>query len=191
MFYTLCVKKFRGLFVAGILTVGIGAGMAATFLPGYLFPRRYSTEVEKYAREYGLEENFVYAVIKAESNFDPNAVSYRGACGLMQIMPTTGEWCAESMGMDSFAEEMLFDPEINIQLGCWYLALLVDHFDGSLTTAAAAYNAGIGNVSRWISEGGSTDLEVIPFRETEGYLKKIQLYHKIYDDMYGGTKKTV
>ena len=65
----------------------------------------------------------------------------------MQIMPETGEWAAELMGMSEYDSEMLYDPETNIHIGCWYLRYLLDMYEGNLPTALAAYNAGLGNVS--------------------------------------------
>ena len=90
-------------------------------LPKHFFPKKYSDIVEKYAAEYGLDENLVYAMIKAESNFNPNAVSNKDARGLMQISESTGLWGAEELNIPDYTNDSLFDPEINIKIGCCQL----------------------------------------------------------------------
>ena len=85
-------------------------------IPKVLYPTKYSDFVERYSEEYELEETVVYAVIKAESGFDASDRSRTGARGLMQIMPETGEWAAELMGMSEYDSEMLYDPETNIYI---------------------------------------------------------------------------
>jgi len=95
----------------------------------------------------------VAAVIHTESGFRENAVSARGARGLMQVMPSTAEWVAGRIGYPSFSVEMLFDPRYNIEIGTWYLADLIRQFEGSAVVALAAYNGGRGEVDRWLRQG--------------------------------------
>ncbi|MDP4134159.1 MAG: lytic transglycosylase domain-containing protein, partial [Bacillota bacterium] len=99
---------------------------------------KYRDEMNSSADKYGLDKHMVYAVVKAESNFDNDAVSYKGAMGLMQITGETAKWCAGKMG-DSTLAENLFDPETNIDMGCFYLSYLLDRFDGDVNSAVAAY----------------------------------------------------
>jgi len=150
-----------------------------------LFPRKYRYFVEYYSAEYSLDTNLVYSVIKAESNFEADAVSPKNAIGLMQITGSTGKWAAELMDNEHFEEYMLFEPETNIEIGCWYLDRLIENY-GDEKTALAAYNAGSGNVSKWIRESGTgrLELENIPFAETKKYIKKITGFKKIYDFLY-------
>lgn len=115
--------------------------------------------VSYYARAHGLDTNLVYAVIRAESNFDASAVSSAGASGLMQLMPGT----AAEMGITD-----LFDPAQNIAGGTQYLAKMLNLFDGDLKLALAGYNAGPGNVKKY---GG-----IPPFRETQAYVKRVQRF---------------
>ena len=151
----------------------------------FLYPRKYSDLVERYSDIYQVSPAIVYAVIKTESSFHPQAISSAGAMGLMQIMPTTFLWLAELMG-ESHTVESLYDPEINIRYGIFYLKYLLDRYQ-DYRLALAAYNAGPGNVEKWLSsdiyakEGA---LVFIPFSETRSYVKKVlrrtQLYEKLY-----------
>ena len=104
--------------------------------------------------------------------------------GLMQIMPETGEWIAGKIGIEDFNAEMLEDPEVNIEMGVWYLDYLAERFDGETDTVIAAYNAGHGNVEKWLNDGqysadGRT-LAEIPFEETRNYVKKVNRAYEIY-----------
>lgn len=120
--------------------------------------------VDYYAKYYNLDPALVLAVIRAESNFNPNAVSRAGARGLMQLMPGT----AAEMGITE-----IFDPAQNVAGGTQYLAKMLGLFKNDLTLALAGYNAGPGNVQRY---GG-----VPPFKETQAYVKRVQRFVKLYD----------
>ena len=115
------------------------------------------------------------------------AVSAADAVGLMQVTQETGWWAAEQMGLDPDTIDMT-DPETNIRIGCWYLNWLLDKFEGVTETALAGYNAGHGNVDKWLAdEAMSADgitLEEIPFEETRSYVKKVQLVQKVYQYIY-------
>lgn len=141
------------------------------------FPRPYRAVVE----QSGLSPALVYAVMKAESNFEEGAVSSAGAVGILQLRPSTAQFIAERSGIP-FLPERLFDGEYNTRLGCAYLAYLLERFEEE--TALAAYNAGEGTVQGWLSdprcsEDGRT-LFQIPYAETRRYLKKISFFRKIY-----------
>lgn len=153
-----------------------------------LFPTTYSEYVEKYSKEYNLETSLVYSVIRTESHFLPDAVSPKNAMGLMQITEQTGRWGAEEIGIKNFTIERLFEPQINIQIGCWYLNKLTIQFQEPVETALAAYNAGSGNVSKWLKDerysDDSVSLKDIPYGETKKYVKKILITKKIYEAIY-------
>ena len=160
---------------------------------GYLFltsryPLKYEELILKYAKQYDLDPYFVCAVIWTESKFDPDAESSKGAIGLMQILPDTGEWIAGKIKMEGFSAEKLTDPETNIRLGCWYLSYLEDKFDGDITNIAAGYNAGPAKVEQWLKdEKYSSDgkrLENIPYEETENYVKRERQSYEIYKFFY-------
>jgi len=113
-----------------------------------LYPLRYSVMVEEWSKERTLDPALVAAVIRAESRFHPEATSARGAIGLMQITPDTGAWIAGQIGLTGFKTDSLLNPEMNIELGTWYLRYLIGRFE-SIKTALAAYNAGPGAVTGW------------------------------------------
>ena len=147
-----------------------------------VFPLDYEDEIAAWSEEYSIDEYLVCAVIRAESSFDETAVSYRGAVGLMQIMPDTGKWVAEKIGIQDYTEDMLDDPSTNIQIGCWYLNYLGGLFDADARKVLAAYNAGPANVQGWLETDSA--LQDIPFEETEKYLKRVQRYYEIYKGLY-------
>ena len=152
----------------------------------FIYPQNYSEIVKLEAEKYGLDENLVYAVIKTESGFDKDAVSHADAKGLMQLTEETFEWI---LTKDEIAIENpnIFSPEDNIHAGCALLRLLLDYY-GSLDVALSAYNAGMGNVSSWLSKEefshNGKELHTIPFPETESYVKKggknLEIYNEIY-----------
>jgi soluble lytic murein transglycosylase len=162
--------------------------VARFLLLPHIFPKRYQAYVEQYAEKYLLESSFVYAVIFTESHFRPDAVSPKNAKGLMQITDKTGQWGAEAIGR-SYSDKVLFDPEANIEIGCWYMNKLMVQFHDKEETVLAAYNAGSGNVSKWLADEKYSDdglsLKEIPFGETKRYVKKVLITKKIYEVLYG------
>lgn len=157
-------------------------------VPDILYPTKYSEYVDRYSNEYELDKTVIYAVIKAESGFDTDNRSHTGARGLMQIMPETGQWAADMMGLDGYDAEKLYEPDTNIHIGCWYLRYLLDMYEGNLPTALAAYNAGLGNVSRWLEDptysADGSSLDTVPYKETEGYVEKTLKYIEGYEKYY-------
>ena len=160
------------------------------FILQKIYPTKYSEYVEKYSEENGLDKYLVYALIKAESNFDPEVKSSSDARGLMQLMEETAVEMSNSIENTSVEVYDLYDPETNIKLGTSYLAYLLRLYDGNMVLAITAYNAGLGNVEQWISDGiineDGSDIENIPYTETSNYVRKIlknyEMYQKIYED---------
>lgn len=148
----------------------------------FVYPKKYEADVKKYARMYDIDEELIFSVIKAESNFDEGAVSKKGAVGLMQIMEDTALWVSDRIGISDFSVPDLYLPEKNIEIGAYYLSYLLDLYDDDVRCAIAAYNAGPANVNEWL--GDATTLGSIPFPETEKYVKKAQRYIKIYELLY-------
>lgn len=155
-----------------------------------IYPTKYSEYVEKYSEENGLDKYLVYAIIKAESNFDPEVTSSSDAKGLMQLMEETAVERSNVIDEQTIESHDLYDPETNIRLGTSYFAYLLGIYDENIVLALTAYNAGIGNVQEWINDGiikpDGSDIENIPFKETNNYVRKIlkdyQMYLKIYQD---------
>ena len=150
------------------------------------YPQKYAKYVEKYAKENEIEKELIYAIIKAESNFKEKAKSSKGAIGLMQILESTAYEVAEELELE-ITKEDLSNPEINIQIGAKYITKLIKIYK-NLELAVASYNAGIGNVNSWIEEEkikkDGTDIENIPFKETNNYVRKILRNYKIYKELY-------
>lgn len=154
----------------------------------WYFPFAYRQAAERYAEAHRIDPLLIVAVMRIESAFDPAAVSPKGARGLMQVMPETAAWAAEQMGLESFHPDQLFDPEVNIAIGSWYLATLHRQFGGDTVLALAAYNGGRGNVARWLSEeswsGELATIDDIPFPETRGYVRKVLETYAWYRLLY-------
>lgn len=153
-----------------------------------IYPLKHEDTIKRYANEYDLDVYAVFGIIKAESNFVVDAQSHKGAMGLMQLTESTAWWIADKIGMDDFSLKDLSEPETNVRMGCWYLDYLLDAYDENLELALCAYNAGSGNVSKWLANEQYSDdgrnLDVIPFPETEQYVEKIKKYMKTYKEMY-------
>ncbi len=153
-----------------------------------IYPIHYRELIEKYADEYDIDPYLVVAIMKNESKFNPKAVSRKDAKGLMQIAQITGEWASEKLNIQNYSEDMLFDPEQNIRIGVWYLSVLKKEFGNNIEVIVAGYNAGNGNVRKWLdnpeySKDGKT-LHEIPFNETKIYQKKVLRDYKIYQNIY-------
>lgn len=150
-----------------------------------IYRKEYSEYVSKYAKEYNVDENLIYALIKAESNFDVNAVSNRNAKGLMQLMMPTAQEAAKDTEIE-VSEENILNPEINIMLGVKYLSTLLERYE-CIEIAIAAYNAGMTSVDKWIDteviKPDGSDIENIPFKETNNYVRKIMRDYDIYCKM--------
>lgn len=152
------------------------------------YPLGYSDIVEEEARTQGVNPALVYAVMKAESNFDPEATSHAGARGLMQITPDTFDWLQTKLREDaSYTEDDLYTPRVNIRYGCKFLQILQDKYTAK-ATALSAYNAGIGTVNTWlnnpdVSQDGVT-LDRIPYPETEDYVEAVLWNYQKYQELY-------
>ena len=152
------------------------------------YPTAYRDLVEPYAAAYGLDPSLVMAVIRTESRFDPAARSAAGALGLMQMTESTFEWVQwREKVEDPLPFESLTDPETSIRYGCATLALLKEMFENE-QTALAAYNAGMGNVRKWLADerysADGVTLKEIPFTETRQYVPKVIEAQKQYRALY-------
>lgn len=182
----------RLLFTLVFLVLLFGSALLGLRVVAYtLYPFPYREVITAEARANDLEPLLVAAVIRVESKFQPDRVSSRDARGLMQVVPETGLWVAEQMNIGPIEADDLFDVEVNVAIGTWYLASLRDEFDQNLVAALAAYNGGRGNVNHWMEEGvwdGHLDtLDRIPYRETREFVRRVlddyQIYRWLYPDL--------
>ena len=155
----------------------------------YMYPFEYQETIQKYAEKYNIDPLLVAAVIREESRFDAEAVSSRQAIGLMQLKYDTAAWAAESIGMPLASEEELYQPEVNIEIGCWYLRQLTDEFDDNVILALAAYNGGGSHVHDWLDsgrwDGTAESISDIPYWETRGFVRKVLNSWYVYGQNYG------
>lgn len=176
--------KYALLFIATALSIILILDSSGKVI----YPLRYRENVAKYSARYNIDPYLVFAIIKAESNFNPKAVSRKSAKGLMQITDKTGAWGAEKTKIENFDTNALYDPEININIGCWYLSNLMKEFNGNIDLVIAAYNGGSGNVNEWIKNSANNRdgnmLPNIPFKETREFQKKVKKFYYIYRQLY-------
>ena len=155
-----------------------------------LYPRKYNDLVEQYAAEYDLDPLLVYSFIRTESGFDPGATSSVDARGLMQMTEETFLWLRSKLGLGeevSFGD--LYDPDVSIRFGCYYLHLCLVRYNGDISTAAAAYHSGWGTVDALLqkeehSEDGLT-LSGFPYNQMHHYVEKITACYAKYTELYG------
>jgi soluble lytic murein transglycosylase len=144
------------------------------------YPLRYAYIVRGHAENYDLNPALLAAVIEEESKFNANAKSRTGAVGLMQLQPATAEGIALRTGGSKFVLSDLYNPEINVRYGAWYLHHLIVKY-GDERTALAAHNAGQQNVDRWRAAG-----EGVQFPETRAYVDRVERLKDIYRRAYPG-----
>jgi soluble lytic murein transglycosylase len=169
----------------------IRSGLSGEYLDYayYLYyPYGFEDIVNRFSADYELDPLFTLAVMRQESSFRPDAGSYAGARGLMQIMPATGAGIAKQIGLSGYQSDMLTDPEINIQMGTYYLRQQLDNFDENPVYCLGAYNGGPGAMSGWVSKWGGTDtnefIENITYLETREYIKKVMGNYYFYQMLY-------
>ena len=156
----------------------------------FVYPLKYKEEVLTYSSKYGLDPYLVFALINTARKFNKQATSSKNAKGLMQITDSTAQEMNEMTNSTDFLdEENIYNENINIELGCKYLASLIQRYNGNYCRVICAYNAGIGNVNRWIdNEIIDTSLDTtqveLPFSETENYLKRVIHYYTMYKKIY-------
>ena len=152
------------------------------------FPLPYRALLEKYARANGLDPFLVAALIRQESEFNPQAISSSKAVGLMQVMPSSGRELARKAKLRGFRPAMLTQPETNIRLGTFYFRRLLDSCGGRVEDALASYNAGHSRVVLWRGWGhfeeASEFVETIPFAQTRDYVQIVQRNAELYRWLY-------
>jgi soluble lytic murein transglycosylase len=167
--------------------IGLSVLAILAAIYGYWAPFPYQPTVLEQSRRYGLNPFLVAAVIRVESRFRTDAVSRRGAMGLMQLMPPSARWIATQMGLSG--PLILTNPRQNIALGTWYLRYLVNRYHGDETLALAAYNGGPATVDEWLRSGilyaGEVSPDNIPYPETRNFVCRVRRFEVVYRVMYG------
>lgn len=157
------------------------------------YPLGKPSWVNPYAQNQNLDPALLSAVILEESRFNPQALSVAGARGLMQILPRTGQQIARQLRLQPFSERLLFEPEMNLRLGSWYLSHLLQEFGGKEVLALAAYNAGPQAVREWVTQKNPLRedefIENIPYRETRNYVIRVLSSARVYRVLYGFPSK--
>ena len=179
------IGKILGFIILAIITLILGAyGIIA-----YQTSRtqiNYQDEITEYSEKYDVDPLLIASIVKVESDFDNDAESQQGAHGLMQLLDQTARHSAEVVGIDYYPEK-LNDIDYNLNLGIGYYDYLYNYYNNR-KLALAAYNGGVGNVDKWISQGlldeQDPDISKIPFDETRQYVTKVEANYDVYKTFY-------
>ena len=177
-------KDFFKKFIFTIVIIAIVFFLSIELVRLFLYPRTHFDLIQTSCTKYSVDPYLILAIIKTESNFNSFATSKKQAKGLMQIMDKTAEELSENV-----TSLNLYDTQINIDIGCKYFSKLIKRYNGNYYIAICAYNAGMGNVDKWI-EQGLIDVNLcdenisLPYTETNNYLKKVIYSYKIYRLLY-------
>ena len=176
------------LIICAAILIGFVTDTVWSWIEKSQHPTDYSEIVSRYAEEYNVPKHLIFAVIKVESDFDPKAKSSAGALGLMQMMPDTFEELTDDYLCEHLEFTDLNNPEVSIRYGTYYLAYLYRYFDYNWHNAIAAYNGGMGNVTKWLKNesysDGEGNLTHIPFPETRAYVSKVEKARARYEAFY-------
>ncbi|WP_418789123.1 lytic transglycosylase domain-containing protein [Paenibacillus agilis] len=192
------MKKIMGLFrkkrVMLLLFIGFLFILffQSNWLGEWMYPIPYKDEITKHANKQQVDPLLVAAIIRAETNYQVGKKSHKGALGIMQLMPDTANWLMEKSGRDQkwSLEQLHLEADPSIELGTYYLHSLIKQYHNNIPAAVAAYNAGPGNVNKWLKQGTwdgrlETAKEQIPFQETRNYVTKVFHYYTKYKKVYG------
>lgn len=155
----------------------------------FIYPLLYREELLAASEEFSIDPCMLAALVYVESSYQADAVSPVGAIGLMQIMPETGQWLSGKIELEGdYTVDRLYDPAVNLRLGCWYLDYLYTRYDGQWQEALTAYIAGQGQVDKWLKDPAlSADgkhLDVIPGQDVKEYAAKVMRIHESYQEAY-------
>lgn len=176
------VKRFFK-FIVFLIVVAI----LLFFTAKTVYKTEYLSIIGEECQKYNIDRYEILSIIKAESNFKSDAVSPKNAVGLMQLTLDTANWCASQLGIEDMEISDLYVPEINIMLGVYYYSYLKERYR-DFDTTLAAYNAGMGNVNKWLEDSKYSDnnetINTTPYQETNRYITKINNNLKIYRFLY-------
>jgi len=152
------------------------------------YPAPYRDVMQENLHKHGLEEAWVYGLMRQESRFATKARSEVGAAGVMQIMPATARWVAQRMGMKGYRKGLIHQLDVNIKLGTYYMKTVYRQFGDNPVLASAAYNAGPTRARQWCGARpleGAIYVETIPFDETRDYVRKVMSNTVYYSKLFG------
>ena len=189
-------RAIRRRRLVAIVGVGILSAAVVALWPQFhhavreiTLPLRHEDIIRQQAREKGLDPALIAGVIYTESHFRDNQTSSAGALGLMQLTPTTARYIAHKSGGTQFVVDDLATPQVNIAYGTYYLRYLLRRYDGNEDFALAPYNAGEGNVDKWIAAARERDraltIDAIPYAETRAYVSRVERAKREYRRAYG------
>jgi soluble lytic murein transglycosylase len=186
-------RRFRLALGVAVIALLVGALSWPRFhdaVQEIALPLRHEDIIRQQATDKDLDPALIAAVIYAESRFRDGQRSAAGAEGLMQITPATAHEIARKSGGTEFVTGDLATPQVNISYGAWYLRYLMDRYAGNRAFVLAAYNAGEGNVDRWIDRARQRNMDLtiaaIPFSETRGYVQRVLDARDQYRRSYAG-----
>jgi soluble lytic murein transglycosylase len=182
------LKRKRVFLLLIVIVIGL-LFIQSEWIGKLIYPLNYSVEIKRSSEQYGVDPFLIAAIIKVESNFKPDAVSPKGAVGIMQIMPDTADWILKHDHFDGVSvEDVGNEAEAGIRLGTWYVRDLHRQFKGNRIAVLAAYNAGPGKVRQWMDDdiwdGNEATITDIPYGETRHYVQRVMYYYKKYKDLY-------
>ncbi|QKG83974.1 lytic transglycosylase domain-containing protein [Kroppenstedtia pulmonis] len=182
----------KNMFVAFILFL-VFILIAIPLFNKWMYPLKYEEQIIYSADATGADPFLVMAIIRVESKFDPHVESHAGAQGLMQLTPNTVNWVVDRGRFSPAFRDSVHDPAINIHMGSWYISGLMREFKGNKVAAIAAYNAGPGNVKKWMEsgrwDGTKRNLRQVPYGETRHYVQRVLFFHEKYRNLYGHVTK--
>jgi soluble lytic murein transglycosylase len=183
---------YRSSILAASALIGLSPAETPLDVPPFVgrlaYPAYYRDLIEEATVDYGLDPLLLLAMIRQESLFESFARSWAAAQGLMQVIPSTGEYIADSLGWADYENDDLYKPYVSITFGAFYLAEQLERFDGKVHVALSAYNAGPGNASYWYEvapEDPDFYLEVITLSEPRSYIQRIYTHYTYYRALYG------
>ncbi|QYR23289.1 lytic transglycosylase domain-containing protein [Paenibacillus sp. sptzw28] len=172
-----------------LFTVIVLLFLNSDWINRWMYPIEYKPDIRISAQNYNLDPYLVAAIIRVETNYSANAVSKKGALGIMQLMPDTAEWIVKQGRFTNVTTDTLASrADISIEIGAWYLNSLHQQFDGNMVAVIAAYNAGPGTVNRWMADGvwdGRFEtVDKLPYGETRHYVQRVIYYYNKYKKLY-------
>ena len=184
-------NKILKFSIVAIIIVIFIVILSSIFLKNFIYKNEYLDIIESKTKDYYVDPYLVLSVIKAESNFDKDATSHKEAYGLMQLLHSTAKEVNEEVALaNDLQVNDLYNEEVNIILGTKYISNLIKYYNGNYHLALCAYNAGCGNVDKWIEQGiidkdfSDKEAEKIPYNETKNYIKRVINNYKMYKILY-------